>query len=189
MPARRPAPGELEPIETASRDELRRCSSSACGGRCATPTTTCRIYRAQVRRGRGVHPATSARSPTSRRFPFTTKDDLREHYPFGMFAVPREQVRARARLLRHHRQADRRRLHRATTSTIWAKLMARSIRAAGGRPGDIVHVAYGYGLFTGGLGAHYGAETAGLHGDSDVRRHDRAAGAARSSISSPTSSW
>ncbi|GHC46710.1 phenylacetate--CoA ligase PaaK [Streptomyces cinnamoneus] len=94
------------------------------------------------------------------RFPCTTKADLREHYPFGMFAVDRSQVR---------------RLHASSGTTgaptvvgytdrdldVWASLVARSIRAAGGRPGDTVHVAYGYGLFTGGLGAHYGAERLG----------------------------
>ncbi|MGW1287961.1 phenylacetate--CoA ligase PaaK [Streptomyces sp. NPDC001118] len=94
------------------------------------------------------------------RFPFTTKADLRENYPYGMFAVPREQIR---------------RLHASSGTTgrptvvgytdndlsMWADMVARSIRAAGGRPGDIVHVAYGYGLFTGGLGAHYGAERLG----------------------------
>src|SRR3954454_2077489 len=93
-------------------------------------------------------------------FPFTTKADLRAHYPFGMFAVPREQVN---------------RVHASSGTTgkptvvgytasdldIWAELMARSIRAAGGRPGDLVHISYGYGLFTGGLGAHYGAERLG----------------------------
>jgi phenylacetate-CoA ligase len=94
------------------------------------------------------------------RFPFTTKADLRENYPYGMFAVPRDQVN---------------RIHASSGTTgkptvvgytaddidTWSELMARSIRAAGGRPGDIVHVAYGYGLFTGGLGAHYGAERLG----------------------------
>ncbi len=94
------------------------------------------------------------------RFPFTTKLDLRDNYPFGMFAVPRTDVR---------------RIHASSGTTgrptvvgytqadldTWADLMHRSIRAAGGRPGDIVHVAYGYGLFTGGLGAHYGAERLG----------------------------
>jgi phenylacetate-CoA ligase len=94
------------------------------------------------------------------RFPFTTKADLRANYPFGMFAVPREQVN---------------RVHASSGTTgkptvvgytsadldTWSELMARSIRAAGGRPGDVVHVAYGYGLFTGGLGAHYGAERLG----------------------------
>jgi phenylacetate-CoA ligase len=94
------------------------------------------------------------------RFPFTTKADLRANYPFGMFAVPRDQVS---------------RVHASSGTTgkptvvgytgedldTWSELMARSIRAAGGRPGDVVHVAYGYGLFTGGLGAHYGAERLG----------------------------
>ena len=94
------------------------------------------------------------------RFPFTTKDDLRRHYPFGMFAVPRNRGGAHPRLLRHHRPADRGRLHPARLE-VWAEVCARSIRAAGGRPGDIVHVVYGYGLFTGGLGAHYGAERLG----------------------------
>ncbi|MEU3253759.1 phenylacetate--CoA ligase PaaK [Streptomyces sp. NPDC006997] len=94
------------------------------------------------------------------RFPFTTKADLRETYPYGMFAVPRERIR---------------RIHASSGTTgrptvvgytdgdlsTWADVVARSIRAAGGRPGDTVHVAYGYGLFTGGLGAHYGAERLG----------------------------
>ena len=94
------------------------------------------------------------------RFPFTTKEDLRQNYPFGMFAVPRGEVS---------------RVHASSGTTgkptvvgythddldVWAEVMARSIYAAGGRPGDIVHVAYGYGLFTGGLGAHYGAERLG----------------------------
>ncbi|MFI9202496.1 phenylacetate--CoA ligase PaaK [Streptomyces sp. NPDC053048] len=94
------------------------------------------------------------------RFPFTTKDDLRAHYPFGMFAVDRSRIR---------------RLHASSGTTgiptvvgytdgdldVWAALVARSLRAAGARPGDTVHVAYGYGLFTGGLGAHYGAERLG----------------------------
>ncbi len=94
------------------------------------------------------------------RFPFTAKADLRANYPFGMFAVPRDQIS---------------RVHASSGTTgkptvvgytardldTWSEVMARSIRAAGGRPGDVVHVAYGYGLFTGGLGAHYGAERLG----------------------------
>ena len=94
------------------------------------------------------------------KFPFTTKADLRDNYPFGMFAVPQDRIVAHPRLVRHHRQADRGRLHQNDIDT-WADLMARSIRASGGRPGMKVHVAYGYGLFTGGLGAHYGAERLG----------------------------
>jgi phenylacetate-CoA ligase len=94
------------------------------------------------------------------RFPFTTKADLRNNYPFGMFAVPRDQV---ARL---HASSGTTGLptvvgYTADDIDTWSGVMARSIHAAGGRPGDIVHVAYGYGLFTGGLGAHYGAERLG----------------------------
>ncbi|QWF24657.1 phenylacetate--CoA ligase [Nocardioides sp. LMS-CY] len=94
------------------------------------------------------------------RFPFTTKADLRDNYPFGMFAVPREQV---ARVHASSGTTGRPTVVGYTSADLdtWAELMARSIRAAGGRPGDVVHVAYGYGLFTGGLGAHYGAERLG----------------------------
>jgi phenylacetate-CoA ligase len=94
------------------------------------------------------------------RFPFTTKDDLRNNYPFGMFAVPRERV------ARVHASSGTTGLptvvgYTADDLDTWSDVMARSIHAAGGRPGDVVHVAYGYGLFTGGLGAHYGAERLG----------------------------
>jgi phenylacetate-CoA ligase len=94
------------------------------------------------------------------RFPFTTKADLRENYPFGMFAVPRGQV---ARVHASSGTTGKPTVVGYTREDIetWAELMARSIRAAGGRPGDLCHVAYGYGLFTGGLGAHYGAERLG----------------------------
>ncbi|MBW5483647.1 phenylacetate--CoA ligase PaaK [Streptomyces bambusae] len=108
----------------------------------------------------GVHPDDCRSLADLARFPFTTKDDLRANYPFGMFAVPREEVR---------------RIHASSGTTgqptvvgyterdlgVWAEVVARSLRAAGARPGHIVHVAYGYGLFTGGLGAHYGAERLG----------------------------
>ena len=94
------------------------------------------------------------------RFPFTTKADLRANYPFGMFAVPREQV---ARVHASSGTTGKPTVVGYTRADLdtWAEVMARSIRAAGGSPGDIVHVAYGYGLFTGGLGAHYGAERLG----------------------------
>ncbi|MEU3826668.1 phenylacetate--CoA ligase PaaK, partial [Streptomyces sp. SID161] len=108
----------------------------------------------------GVRPEDCRSLADLARFPFTAKADLRANYPYGMFAVPRERIR---------------RLHASSGTTgrptvvgytdndlsLWADMVARSIRAAGGRPGDIVHVAYGYGLFTGGLGAHYGAERLG----------------------------
>src|SRR5919112_3124270 len=91
------------------------------------------------------------------RFPFTAKDDLRRNYPFGMFAVPREQV---SRVHASSGTTGRPTVVGYTADDVdtWADVMARSIRAAGGRPGDLVHVAYGYGLFTGGLGADYRAQ-------------------------------
>ncbi|WP_329396385.1 phenylacetate--CoA ligase PaaK [Streptomyces melanogenes] len=108
----------------------------------------------------GIRPQDCRSLADLARFPFTTKADLRDHYPFGMFAVPDSEVR---------------RIHASSGTTgrptvvgyterdldTWADVVARSIRAAGGRPGHKVHVAYGYGLFTGGLGAHYGAERLG----------------------------
>ncbi|WP_199546462.1 phenylacetate--CoA ligase PaaK [Streptomyces sp. N35] len=116
-------------------------------------------YRAAFDKA-GVHPGDCRSLADLARFPFTTKADLRENYPFGMFAVERSEIR---------------RIHASSGTTgrptvvgytegdldVWADVVARSIRAAGGRPGQIVHVAYGYGLFTGGLGAHYGAERLG----------------------------
>jgi phenylacetate-CoA ligase len=108
----------------------------------------------------GVHPDDVASLADLARFPFTTKADLRANYPFGMFAVPREQV---ARVHASSGTTGKPTVVGYTQADIdtWAELMARSIRAGGGRPGDLVHVAYGYGLFTGGLGAHYGAERLG----------------------------
>jgi phenylacetate-CoA ligase len=108
----------------------------------------------------GVHPDDLLELADLARFPFTTKDDLRANYPFGMFAVPREQV---ARVHASSGTTGKPTVVGYTREDIdtWAELMARSIRAAGGRPGDLCHVAYGYGLFTGGLGAHYGAERLG----------------------------
>src|SRR6478735_7926410 len=108
----------------------------------------------------GAHPDDVASLADLARFPFTTKADLRANYPFGMFAVPREQV---ARVHASSGTTGKPTVVGYTHDDIetWAELMARSIRAAGGRPGDLVHVAYGYGLFTGGLGAHYGAERLG----------------------------
>jgi len=108
----------------------------------------------------GVHPDDLVSLADLARFPFTTKADLRANYPFGMFAVPREQV---ARVHASSGTTGKPTVVGYTQEDIdsWAELMARSIRAGGGRPGDLVHVAYGYGLFTGGLGAHYGAERLG----------------------------
>ena len=108
----------------------------------------------------GVHPDDLTSLADLARFPFTTKADLREHYPFGMFAVPRDQV---SRVHASSGTTGKPTVVGYTAEDVdtWAELMARSIRAAGGRPGDLVHVGYGYGLFTGGLGAHYGAERLG----------------------------
>jgi phenylacetate-CoA ligase len=108
----------------------------------------------------GVRPDDLRELADLARFPFTAKADLRENYPFGMFAVPREQV---ARIHASSGTTGRPTVVGYTKDDIdtWAEVMARSIEAAGGRPGDMVHVAYGYGLFTGGIGAHYGAERLG----------------------------
>jgi phenylacetate-CoA ligase len=108
----------------------------------------------------GVHPDHCTSLEDLARFPFTTKDDLRENYPFGMFAVPRQQV---SRIHASSGTTGKPTVVGYTAADVdnWATVVARSIRAAGGRAGDIVHVAYGYGLFTGGLGAHYGAEKLG----------------------------
>ncbi|MDP9220975.1 MAG: phenylacetate--CoA ligase [Actinomycetota bacterium] len=109
---------------------------------------------------KGIRPSDLRELADLRHFPLTAKADLRENYPFGMFAVPREQV---VRVHGSSGTTGRPTVVGYTAQDIatWATLVARSIRAAGGRPGDIVHVAYGYGLFTGGLGAHYGAEALG----------------------------
>src|SRR4051794_26585818 len=105
----------------------------------------------------GVHPDRLTSLADLRHFPFTTKADLRANYPFGMFAVPRDQV---SRIHASSGTTGKPTVVGYTADDLdsWSELMARSIRAAGGRPGDILHNAYGYGLFTGGLGAHYGAE-------------------------------
>ena len=108
----------------------------------------------------GVHPDDCRSLADLARFPFTTKADLRDHYPFGMFAVDRSRFR------RVHASSGTTGLPTVVGYTegdldVWADVVARSLRAAGARPGDRVHVAYGYGLFTGGLGAHYGAERLG----------------------------
>src|SRR5579883_686502 len=108
----------------------------------------------------GVHPDDLRTLSDLARFPFLTKSDFRDHYPFGLFAVPREKV---VRLHGSSGTTGRPTVVGYTARDIdhWAELVARSIRVAGGRPGHIVHIAYGYGLFTGGLGAHYGAERLG----------------------------
>jgi phenylacetate-CoA ligase len=159
MTARHPAPGELEPIETASRDEItalqiRRLRATLQGAYDNVPH-----YR-KAFDAKGVHPDDLKSLADLSKFPFTVKSDLRDNYPFGMFAVPRTQV---ARIHASSGTTGKPTVVGYTLKDIdtWANLVARSIRAAGGRAGDMIHVAYGYGLFTGGLGAHYGAERAG----------------------------
>jgi phenylacetate-CoA ligase len=159
MTVKFPQPGELEAIETASRDEisalqLERMKWSLRHAYDNVP------FHKKAFDEKGVHPDDLKSLADLAKFPFMTKTALRDNYPFGLFAVPRDQV------LRLHASSG------TTGKSIvvgytaqdidnWANLVARSIRAAGGRKGDMLHNAYGYGMFTGGLGAHYGAERLG----------------------------
>ncbi|MFV0276620.1 MAG: phenylacetate--CoA ligase PaaK [Parahaliea sp.] len=149
----------LHAIEKASVDELRALQLERLRATLCHVYDNSPVYRAKFE-AQGVSPDDLVSLEDLARFPFTSKSDLRDNYPFGLFAVPREQVA---------------RIHASSGTTgkptvvgytredidVWADVVARSIRAAGGRAGDMVHVAYGYGLFTGGLGAHYGAERLG----------------------------
>jgi len=159
MPVRAPRARTLEPIETASRDELAALQLERLRWSLRHAYDSVSHYR-KAFDGAGVHPDDLRALDDLARFPFTTKLDLRDNYPFGMFAVPREQV---VRVHASSGTTGKPTVVGYTRNDIetWASVMARSIRAAGGGPGDIVHVAYGYGLFTGGLGAHYGAEKLG----------------------------
>jgi phenylacetate-CoA ligase len=148
-----------EPIETASRDEIMGLQQQRLAWSLRHAYENVPAYRAKFDAA-GVHPDDFRRLEDLAKFPFTAKADLRDNYPFGMFAVPRERIA---------------RIHASSGTTgkptvvgythddldVWAQVVARSMRAAGVRPGMMVHVAYGYGLFTGGLGAHYGAERLG----------------------------
>jgi len=154
-----PRPGDLDPIETASRDEIAALQRTRLGQTLRHAYASVPHYRQAFDAAR-VHPDDFRDLPDLARFPLTTKADLRANYPYGMFAVPRDRIA---------------RIHASSGTTgkptvvgytqadlgVWADVMARSIRASGGRAGMRVHVAYGYGLFTGGLGAHYGAERLG----------------------------
>ncbi len=152
-------PSGLEPIERASEDELRALQLKRLRHSLKHAYEHVAPYRAKCERA-GVRPQDLHTLEDLRLFPFTLKDDLREHYPFGMLAVPRTQV---VRIHASSGTTGKPTVVAYTRADIdtWAALVARSIRAAGGKKGDIVHVAYGYGLFTGGLGAHYGAEYLG----------------------------
>src|SRR3954452_2294281 len=149
----------FDPIELASRDEIAALMLARLKWTLRHAYDNVDHYRRAFEQT-GVHPDDLRTLDDLRKVPFTTKDDLRTNYPFGMFAVPREQV---VRVHASSGTTGKPTVVGYTKNDVvtWADLMARSIRAAGGRPGDVVHVAYGYGLFTGGLGAHYGAERLG----------------------------
>jgi phenylacetate-CoA ligase len=150
----------LEPIEKASIDEMRSLQLKRLQQTLQHAYANSPVYRAKFDAA-GVHPDDCKTLADIAKFPFTTKSDLRDSYPFGMFAVPRENCA---------------RIHASSGTTgkptvvgytlkdidVWSTVVARSIRAGGAKPGDMVHVSYGYGLFTGGMGAHYGAEKLGL---------------------------
>ena len=154
-----PRPEDLDPIELASRDEISSLQIERLKWSLAHAYENVPFYKEKFQ-AMSIHPDDLRSLDDLARFPFTVKADLRDNYPFGMFAVPRERVT---------------RIHASSGTTgkptvvgytqkdvdTWASLVARSLRASGTRPGDVVHVAYGYGLFTGGLGAHYGAEKLG----------------------------
>src|SRR5436853_331386 len=159
MSLQRPAPGELDPIETASRDEIASLQLLRLRWSLQHAYDHVPHYRRAFDE-KGVHPSDLRTLSDLARFPFTTKKDLRENYPFGMFAVPRQKV---ARVHASSGTTGKPTVVGYTRDDLdtWAQVVARSLRAAGVAPGDIVHVAYGYGLFTGGLGAHNGAERLG----------------------------
>jgi phenylacetate-CoA ligase len=148
-----------EPIERASEDELRALQLTRLQWSLRHAYDNVPHYRRKFDAA-GVHPDDLRSLSDLSRFPFTTKADLRETYPFGMFAVPRESV---CRIHASSGTTGKPTVVGYTKRDIetWSTLVARSIHAAGGRAGDLVHIAYGYGLFTGGLGAHYGAERLG----------------------------
>lgn len=154
-----PKPGDLDPIETASRDEISALQLDRLKWSLKHAYDNVPMYKKRFDEA-GVHPDDFKELKDLAKFPFTYKDDLRDNYPFGMRAVPADQIR---------------RIHASSGTTgkptvvvytqndldVWADTMARSLRASGLRAGDVIHNAYGYGLFTGGLGAHYGIERLG----------------------------
>ena len=150
---------DLDPIEIASRDEIAALQLSRLKWSLKHAYDNVAHYRKSFDAA-GVHPDDLKQLSDLKMFPFTSKQDLRENYPFGMFAVPRENV------VRVHASSGTTGKPTVVGYTrndieVWAECVARSMRASGTRPGDIVHISYGYGLFTGGLGAHYGAERLG----------------------------
>jgi phenylacetate-CoA ligase len=152
-------PFGLEAIETASRDEIAALQTQRIKRTLESVYENVPAYRKKFD-GAGVTPADFRRLEDLSKFPFTTKQDLRENYPFGMFAVPRDRI---ARVHASSGTTGKATVVGYTRNDIdtWADLVARSLRASGARPGMLVHIAVGYGLFTGGLGMHYGAERLG----------------------------
>ena len=153
-------PLPLEPIEKASREELAALQLERLKWSLNHAYENSPVYRRKFDEA-GVHPSQVQSLADLARFPFTTKKDLRDNYPFGMFAVPQDQL---SRIHASSGTTGKPTVVGYTARDIdtWANVVARSVRAAGARRGDKVHISYGYGLFTGGLGAHYGAERAGL---------------------------
>lgn len=154
-----PKPGDLDPIETASLDELQALQLARMKSTLAHAYANVAMYKERFDAA-GVHPDDLRDLSDLAKFPFTQKDDLRANYPFGLSAVPRDQ------LVRLHASSGTTGKPTVVVYTqhdidVWAEVAARSLRAAGLRRGDTIHNAYGYGLFTGGLGAHYGIERLG----------------------------
>nr|WP_323777939.1 phenylacetate--CoA ligase PaaK [Amylibacter sp.] len=154
-----PARADLDPIEIASRDEISALQLTRMRKTLNHAYKNVPFYRKSFDDA-GVHPDDLKTLSDLAKFPFTVKSDLRDNYPFGMFAVPQNQV---ARVHASSGTTGKPTVVGYTAGDIdnWANLVARSMRASGTKAGDIVHIAYGYGLFTGGLGAHYGAEKLG----------------------------
>ena len=154
-----PSRDSLDPIEIASIDEIRALQLERMKWSLLHAYENVPMYRTRFDE-HGVHPDDLKSLSDLAKFPFTYKDDLRANYPFGLFAVPQDQI------IRIHASSGTTGKPTVVGYTradldMWSKMVARSMRASGTKPGDIVHVAYGYGLFTGGLGAHYGAEEMG----------------------------
>lgn len=152
-------PDRLDPLETASVDQLRATQLQRLQWSVQHAYDNVPMYKQRFDE-KGVHPSDIKQLNDIAKLPFTYKSDLRDNYPYGMFATPMNQI---VRLHASSGTTGQPTVVGYTQNDIdtWAELMARSIRAAGGKPGDKVHVSYGYGLFTGGLGAHYGAERLG----------------------------
>ncbi len=149
----------LDPIEIASRDEIAALQLKRLKSTLTRAYEHVPHYRGAFDAA-GMHPDNVTSLEDLAKFPFTVKEDLRQNYPFGMFAVPQNQL---ARIHASSGTTGKPTVVGYTMNDVnmWAECVARSMRASGARPGDMIHVAYGYGLFTGGLGAHYGAEKLG----------------------------